>query len=396
MTPNPSNSRNWMYVNNNGNINNDNTNNANGVAPELCMKTDVSENMQNGTGITNGDASHPNKMPDAIGAIFSFDNLYRSYEKCTKGVKWKYSTQNYMTNACCRIARLWKSIQNGVYEMHAVKVFEQKSRGVARTISALTFQDRITNKCICDNYLSPILTRSLIYDSGATLKGKGLSFAKRRILVHLRKHFRKYGCEGYVLKLDIRHYFASIDHDRLEIALSKKIKDPKVMKMVRHMIDSHKNGLGLGSQVSQISAMYYLNGLDHYVKERCKAKFYARYMDDMYILSPDERYLLSMKRKIAGYLRKLGLELNKSKSKIYELKKGFVFCKTRYVVKPTGKILRLMVSSSVKSMKAKIRKGVDLKNVWSSFEAYLKEFNSHRIFYSLRKHHIINETEVRK
>ena len=71
MTPNPSNSNNWVNVNEDGNINNNNTNNNNGVAPELCIRW-IPNNMQNGTDITNGDVSNSNKVCETINTIFSF------------------------------------------------------------------------------------------------------------------------------------------------------------------------------------------------------------------------------------------------------------------------------------------------------------------------------------
>lgn len=141
-TPNPSNSNNWVNVNEDGNINNNNTNNNNGVAPELCIRW-IPINMQNGTDITNGDVSNSNKVCETINTIFSFDNLYDAYLNSTKNVKWKYSTQNYCLNACCRIARLYQRIHNGTYNTNKPKCFKIYERGKTRNISALTFEDRL-------------------------------------------------------------------------------------------------------------------------------------------------------------------------------------------------------------------------------------------------------------
>ena len=346
--------------------------------------------MQNGTNITNGDMSCSNKTSDIISTVFSYKNLYKAYEKCINGVKWKWSTQNYMVNACCRVARLYKRIQNGTYKSPKPRKFTINERGKSREITALGFEDRIVNKCLCDNYLNPILQKSLIYDNGATLKGKGLSFTRKRIICHLQKFYRKYGNKGYVLKIDIHHYFESIEHNILIEQMAKNIKDKQVLAFIKQLIDTCDKGLGLGSQVSQIGAIYYLNEVDHYIKEVLHCKFYGRYMDDMYILSNDLSFLKNIKNTIGNMLTRYKLELNLSKSKIYEISKGFVFCKTRYVLKDNGKVIKLLTSTSICSMKRKIKKGVNLSNIYPSFFSYLTNFNAYKIFYLFQKQYIIN------
>ena len=138
--------------------------------------------MQKGTNKANAHVSCSNKASETLEGVFSFEHLYRSYEECTLGVKWKYSTQNYMVNACCRIARLRKKILNGTYKMSKVREFTISERGKTRKISALTFEDRIVQKCLCNYYLTPLLQKSLIHDSGATLENKGLKFTRNRLI----------------------------------------------------------------------------------------------------------------------------------------------------------------------------------------------------------------------
>ena len=386
-SPNTSNSNNWYNINNNGNNNNNNTNNNYGVAPELCIRR-IPKTMQNGTNITNSDVSYSNKVIDtnnaiSFNAIFTYKHLYNSFEKCTKGVKWKSSTQAYMLNACCRVARLYKELQNGTYKIHALHSFTLKDRGKVRQITPLGFENRIVNKCLCDYYLNPLLKKSLIYDCGATIKGRGLSFTKKRLLIHLQKYYRKYGNNGYVLKLDIHDYFNSINQDILMEKLSKKIADKRVLNLIYELLKTSPKGLGLGSQFSQICAIYYLNDLDHYIKEQLRFKFYARYMDDMYIISNNKQELIRAKTLIVSKLKEFDLELSYGKSKIYELKQGFKFCQTRYVLTETGKIKRYICSRSFKSMKNKINKGIEINNILPSFIAYISQFNAHRQLYTL-------------
>lgn len=340
--------------------------------------------MQNGTNIINSDVSY-NNVCDTIDTIFTYNNLYKAYEKCTLGVKWKWSTQNYMVNACIRIARLHKKILSNTYKSPSAREFYISERGKRRKITALGFEDRVVNKCLCDNYLNPLLSKSLIYDSGATLKGKGLSFTKNRVICHLQRFYRKYGNNGYVLKLDLKHYFESIDHEILFQKLSKKVKDEQVLNLIKQLVNTNEIGLGLGSQVSQISAMFYLNELDHFIKEKLRCKYYGRYMDDMYILDNDYYKLLKIKHIIQEYVKKDKLELNVNKSNIYSLKNGFVFCKTRYKLTDNGKIKKLITTKTFKSMIKKIKKGIDVSNIMPSFLSYISEFNCYNKYIDFKR-----------
>lgn len=331
--------------------------------------------MQNGTDIKYGDVSNSNKVSDTMNAIFTFDNLYDSYEKAIKGVKWKLTTQSFMVNACCRVARIYNEIQNQNFhngQMHFFKVCE---RGKTRNISALPLKDRIVHKCLCDNYLTPLLRKSLIYDCGATLKDKGLSFTRKRVVAHLQKYYRKYGNKGYVLKADFHNYFESIDHEILLKQLSKVIEDEELLNFIKYIIPDKVKGLGLGSQVSQICALYYVSSIDHYFKEKMRFKFYGRYMDDLYIISHKKSPLIKAKTYLRAALLLLGIELSEKKTQIYKLENGFVFCKCRYILTKTGKVLRLIASKTIASFNRKIKKGVD---VYASLNGYLGQFNAYQ------------------
>ena len=339
--------------------------------------------MQKGTNIISSDTSYSNKVSEVRNTtflfrfIFSFDNLYNSFLACCKGVRWKYSVQNYSLNACCRIARLQKRLFNKTYDLSKVKEFILNERGKTRKISALTFEDRIVMKCLCDNFLVALLSKSLVYDSGATIKRKGLSFTKKRVICHLQRFYRKHKNNGYALTIDFRHYFESINHNIMIDLIREKARDDDIIDLIKRVFVTTKDGLGLGSQVSQISAMYYLSELDHLFKEKFKIKYYERYADDILLISSSFNKLKHIKSILDKLVDNRELKINKSKTHIYELSKGFVFCKTRYRLLESGKILKLLVSNSYQSMKRKIKKGVDIANILPSFYSYMKDFNAY-------------------
>jgi len=337
--------------------------------------------MQNGTYVRNGDVSCFNKASDTITSIFSFENLYNSYLKCTNGVKWKQTTQEFMFNAWYRVAQIYKSIQDNTYKMENMHFFSLMERGKVRNISALSLKDRIVHKCLCENYLTPLLSKSLIYDSGATIKNKGILFAKNRIIAHLQQHWRKYGNNGYVLRVDFKSYFESINHEILFKMLRKRIKNTDLYNLCVKMIPNNVKGLGLGSQISQICAMYYVNSIDHFCKEKLHLRFYSRYMDDICVISNSKRELKNTLKIITKMAKDLKLTINKNKTKIYTLKNGFTFCKCRYKLTKTGKVLKFITSKSFKSMKRKVKKhSFDLSNIIPSWQSYINWFDSFNKF----------------
>ena len=98
------------------------------------------------------------------------------------------------------------------------------------------------------------------------------------------------------------------------------------------IIDSTEGevGIPIGNQSSQLFALLYLNGLDHYIKEKLGIKFYGRYMDDFYLIHEDKEYLKYCLREITAYVGNLGLELNE-KTQIYPLRNGIDFFGVPYI-----------------------------------------------------------------
>ena len=124
---------------------------------------------------------------------------------------------------------------------------------------------------------------------------------------HLRRYYIAHGCDGWVLKCDIRHYFQSIRHDVAKAAIRKRVTDTQIAERACEIVDSFgKIGLGLGSQVSQLVALAVLDDLDHFIKERLRIKHYIRYMDDFILVHEDKEYLRQCKKEIEARLFALG------------------------------------------------------------------------------------------
>jgi hypothetical protein len=297
---------------------------------------------------------------DDFNRVTDIDNLHQAFRDCMKNVAWKESVQRYHANALKNIIdthnRLiaGETLQNGFVE------FDLHERGKRRHIKSIHISERVIQKCLCDQVAVPVITNTLIYDNGASVKGKGVHFALRRLITHLAKYYRHNGRsnEGYALLIDFSKFFDSINHEILFRMLDKVIKDPDVRRLLRRYISVFGDGvsLGLGSQVSQISAIFYPNTLDHFIKEKLRIKYYGRYMDDLYLIHRDKEYLQSCLKEIEKHCEGLKLTVNRNKTRIIRLRDGLVFFKGKYRLLPSGKILRRPCRGSAGRMKRKLRK----------------------------------------
>ena len=289
--------------------------------------------------------------------VYSYSNLIMYGLKCCKNVGWKYSTQSYRVNLINNVNKLYNKIHSGNYTGDGFNEFDIIERGKPRHIMSVTISERTAQKVSCDKVLVPTISNCLIYDNGASLEGKGISFAHKRLNRHLRKYYRENGNDGYVLTYDFSKFFDTAPHDYVKSELNRRIIDSSVRDMIYTFIDAFGDrGYGLGSQVSQISAILVPNKIDHCIKEKLNIKYYARYMDDGYLIHKSKQYLKECLDIIVSKCKSMGLVINPKKTKILKLKEGFSFLKKRIRLTDKGKIIKKIEYKSVRSMKRKLKK----------------------------------------
>lgn len=300
---------------------------------------------------------------------FSFTELYKATLECAKGVRWKPSVIDYLINIESRTARLVYDLATYKYKLSPYETFYIYEPKI-RTIRSTKFRDRVVQRSLCNNGVYYELTKGFITDNCACIKGRGVTYAFKRMKKHMQWYYKHYGTTGWVLRMDIKKFFDSIPHVVVKDIINKKISDLRVRRMLTDIVDSFEDlrephlqafdpfgrrGLGLGSQISQLLALAVLDIIDHYVKDVLKIKCYIRYMDDIVIIHHDKEYLKAVMKDLDLRLSALGLTLNK-KSCILPLKQGIWFLKRKHILTKTGKIITKISRSSIMREQRKIHK----------------------------------------
>ena len=198
----------------------------------------------------------------------------------------------------------------------------------------------------------------MIYNNGASVKGKGVSFTRKQLDKHLREYYREHGNEGYILIGDFSNFFDSIPHDKMIESLRKHIKDEDVMnviEMIIHSFSEDGRGLGIGSQISQICGIYYPTPMDIYCTSVMGCNKYARHMDDFYAISDSKDFLLKLLYGIEKIVDELDMNLNTKKTQICRIDKGFTFLKQRIFITESGKIVHKPCKTNIVRERRKLK-----------------------------------------
>ena len=129
------------------------------------------------------------------------------------------------------------------------------------------------------------------------------------------------------------------------------------MELIRQFIKSFGDkGLCLGSQISQICAVYYANKLDHFIKEKLRVRWYGRYMDDSYLIASSKEELKKYFMEIEKICLELGITINNKKTQIFKINKGFKFLKGTYILSDSGRIIRKPPKSNIIRLRRKLKR----------------------------------------
>ena len=320
-----------------------------------------------------------------------------------RGSKFKYATQLFEMNHLLYTAMLQKSLRDGTYTPEQGNKFLIRERGKPRYITSNTMADKTINHITSDEILTPALCKYLIYDNGASQKGKGVSFHRRRFEAHLHKYFMKYGTnEGYILLGDFSGYYANIPHDKclkvLEHFLSRSLDNPEELRYTLWLLSEKfktfrvdvsrftdeeiqamregkvnpmlnlnaepetltgqkflEKGVDIGNQDSQVIGLIYPYKFDNYAKIIAGIKGYGRYTDDFYAISESRETLKNLLDGLRRIAREFGIIINERKTRIVKLSSFYRHLQNGYSLTETGRIIRKINPKSITRERRKLK-----------------------------------------
>lgn len=261
--------------------------------------------------------------------IINLDNLLRAWEDFLPGKRHKKDVIEFSLNLLDNIMLLHCDLTKHTYKhggYHAFKINDPKPRDIHKA----TVRDRLLHHAIY-RILYPFFDKKFIFDSYSCRLGKGTHRALNRFRRFFYKVSRNNTRTCWVLKCDVRKFFASIDHNLLLSILREHITDQNILNLLAGVIQSFPSerkpvGLPLGNLTSQLFVNIYLNKFDQFVKNNLKVRYYIRFADDFVILSEDSRYLELILIQIKAYLyNELKLELHHHKVSIETFASGVDF-----------------------------------------------------------------------
>lgn len=360
---------------------------------------------------------------DLFNSICSMDNLYRAYQNAKSGKGWYKEVKQIEKRPFYYLAGLQYMLKNHLFKTSEYEIFILNEGKKKRDVYKLPFfPDRIAQWAILQ-VIEPFLVANMTADTYSAIPGKGI----QPIVNDLRGYYKTKRVDGkkksvwvpsilftdeentrYCYKIDLHHYYQSINHEVLKQKFRKVFKDPELLWLLDEIADSintateedlielslsgeievdPNTGIPIGNYMSQYSGNFYLSSFDHWVKEELHVKHYYRYMDDVVIFASSKEELHEIHRKVTAYTRDY-LHLNiKGNYQIFPTKvRGVDFVGYRFF----GEYILLRKSTAInfkRKMRA-CRKKME-NNIpptyseWCSFNSYkgwLGNCDSYRLF----------------
>lgn len=268
------------------------------------------------------------KCADTYDNIISPDNLLLAWKEFLKGKRKKKDVQEFELYLADNLLSINRELASKTYRHSPYEAFNI-SDPKPRNIHKARVKDRVVHRAIY-RILYPFFDRLFTADSYSCRNDKGVHKALNRFRSFARKVSHNHTRTAWVLKCDVKKFFASIDQNILICILEKHIPDRDILELLKEIIGSFRTekgkGLPLGNLTSQLLVNVYMNEFDQFMKHRVKAKYYIRYADDFVIFSESREQLKLVLLQISVFLEsRLGLKLHPNKVFIKTVASGIDF-----------------------------------------------------------------------
>lgn len=333
-----------------------------------------------------------------LAGVFSYHVMFKHGKKCCNGVRWKGSTQNFELHLFSGTAKRRRKILDGTWRPEKTIRFPLRERGKFRIIDAPHIADRQIHKVLTKEVLAPLYCPGMIYDNGASQKGKGLHFHYKRLKEHLRWHYRKYGRTGAMFLMDFHHFFPEAPHALIYERHRELILDPDLRALADLVVAAVPGGVGmpLGVEPSQQEMVALPSFLDNWMKCQLSIHGMGHYMDDYDAALESRERAEQVKEETIRRAEARGLQVNRNKCHVIDLDKPFRFCKAKFQILPSGRIITHGCRDGMKRARRKLRffrqqadagkKTAEQVAEWLEGPiAYYEQFNDHGRVLKLRR-----------
>ena len=330
--------------------------------------------------------------------VFSYHTMFKHGKKCCNGVRWKASTQNFELHLFSGTAKRRREVLTGKWKPGKTVSFPLCERGKFRIIDAPHITDRQIHKVLTKEVLAPLYCPGMIYDNGASQKGKGLHFHYKRLKEHLRWHCRRYGRTGAMFLMDFHHLFPEAPHALIYERHRELILDPNLRALADLVVAAVPGGVGmpLGVEPSQQEMVALPSFLDNWMKCQLSIHGMSHYMDDYDAVLESRERAERVKAEAIRRAEAKGLQVNRNKCHVIDLDKPFRFCKAKFQILPSGRIITHGCRDGMKRARRKLRyfrqqvdtgeKIVEQVAEWLKGPiAYYEQFNDHGRVLKLRR-----------
>lgn len=340
--------------------------------------------------------------------IADMNVLYDAFKASMKSSSWKEEPQKFETDFLSQIAILQKELLEGTYRTTPGTEFTLHERGKIRHIHGSRMRDRVVRHALCDHVIGPSLERYLIYNNGASQKGKGIDFARRMFERDLHNFYLEYKTnDGYVGFMDFSKFYDNIRHDRIKEMICPRIDgfsasvlseiidsfavdvsfmtDEEYSECLDHKFNSidyyqnitpemktgdkymHKS-VDIGDQTSQNIGIFFPTPIDNFITIVRGHRRVGRYMDDIYIIDRDRENIEETFQDVKKKASELGIFINEKKTRICRLSDTFIYLQFKYFLTDTGKVVKKINPKSLTRQRRKLK-------------SYKRLFDSKRIAY---------------
>ncbi len=309
--------------------------------------------------------------------IISTENLLEAWKEFLKGKRNKKDVQDFHYQLSDNVVALHKELKDKTYKhggYYAFNISDPKPRNIHKA----SVRDRLLHHAIYRQFYK-FFDNTFIHDSYSCRRFRGTHKAVERFRSFAFKASRNNTKTLWILKCDVRKFFASIDHNIMLKILKDRIDDQDVLLLVTRVIESFQStgvgkGLPLGNLTSQLLVNVYMDKFDQFVKHSLKAEYYIRYADDFVIMSRDKDWLSEILLLVESFLQKeLALKLHPDKISIRTFASGVDFL--GWVHFPDHRILRTVTK---KRMFNKIKKSRSLDRL-TSYRGLIEYGNTQKI-----------------